>query len=401
MQVYHHVGSNTTGIIRNNLNTSVVLQQELAKIKSNTAKNQTYLERRITVQGSNIDGALPVDGSVRVLGDKVGVQTLVGLLGGLGVGLLVEETAAQTGQPAVGEHSRGRTLDVVALGALVLLVHDDLPQVALVALGTEERGGEVLVVSAETGVARVGLGEDVKDLDQGPEVPADSSAPDEGRGTGLGVGPHSGLALVETVDGKAGLLIDGDLLDLVPLENNIIPGGVVLGVELRGPDSVEGVSHEDAIEPHLVRVGGGSVPEATGRGPGLLVDPVTDEVGSLLVLLLTGAPVPPEKVQTDAVVVEGVLGQVVVVDSAVGGNNKVHLVAVPVDEGLVLGQLDGSLVTLEDDSASVPVRSLGLVVVADPRVSHLGQEVVGESRIGRSQREAQSLELHDGGEKKE
>lgn len=394
----HHVRSMASGIVGNDFDLSVVLQI-VSKDHIMALRRLTYLERSIAVERSNLDSALPGQSTVLVLGNKVTVETLVSLLGGLGVDLLLKETAAKTSQPTVGEHSRSGRLDVVALSSLVLLVHNNLPEVALVALGAEKSGGEILVVGAETLVAGVGLGEDVEDLDQGPEVPTDSAGPDEGRSTVLGVGPDGSLALVETVDGKAGLLVDGDLLDLVPLKDNVVPGGGVLSIELLGPGGVERISHEDTVEPHLVGVCRLTVPETTSGSSGVLVDSVTDEVGSLLVLLLASALVPPQQVHADTVVVKRVLGHVVVDDGAVVGDDQVHLVAVPVNQGLVLGQLDGSLVTLEDDGTTVPVGTLSLMVVADPRVGQVSHQVVAEGGIGRSQGEAERLELH--GEKRQ
>lgn len=385
----------TAGVVGNNRNLGVVLQTVSKGSNSYIHKSKTYLERSITVKRSNLDSTLPGQSAVLVLGNKVTVKTLVSLLSGLGVGLLVEETTAKTSQPSVGEHGGSRALNVVTLNTLVLLVHDEFPKVALVALSAEKSRSEVLVVSSETLVAGVRLGEDVENLDEGPEVPANSAAPDDGRGTSLGVGPDSNLALVKSVHGKTGLLVDGDLLDLVPLEDNVVPGGGVLSIKLLGPDSVEAISHKDTVEPHLVGVSGLAVPETASGSSGVLVHPVTDKVGSLLVLLLAGALVPPDQVHSDAVVVKRVLRHVVVDDGSVVSDNEIHLATVPVNQGLVLGQLNGSFVTLKDDSTAVPVRSLSLVVVADPRVSEVCQEVVGESHVGRGQGEADRLELHD------
>lgn len=327
---------------------------------------QTYFEGSITVQRSNLDGSLPGNGSIVVLGHKVPDEALVSLLSGLGVRLLIEKSASKTSQPAVGEHGGGGALDVVTLNTLVLLVHDEFPEVRLGALGAEESGGEILVVSDEALVAGVRFGEDVEDFDERPDVPADGAGPNDRGGAGLGVSPDGGLALVEAVDGKTGFLVDGDFLDLIPLKDNIIPGRGVLGIELSSPLSVEAIAHEDAIQPHLIRVRRRAMPEPTSRRPRMLVDSITDEIRSDLVLLLAGLLVPVQQVQADAVVVKRVLCQVIVDDGAVGVHHIIHLVAVPCEQGLVLGQLDGGFDALVDDRAAVPVCALGLSVVADP-----------------------------------
>lgn len=50
------------------------------------------------------------------------------------------------------------------------------------------------------------------------------------------------------------------------LEGDVCPGGGVGGVVEGGPLRVEGGSHVDSVEPHLIYVGDFAVPETTGGG---------------------------------------------------------------------------------------------------------------------------------------
>ncbi|KZL79280.1 hypothetical protein CI238_07545, partial [Colletotrichum incanum] len=355
------------------------------------------LKAGVALERADLDGTVPVDGAVGVLDDKGG-QLLVALGGGREVLALGQQTELDALEPGEDEEGGGGGLNVVAGTADVGRVHDQPPAAGLVlgVLQALSKGGEVLGQLGDTGVA---AGQQLDDLEEGDGVPADGTGPGQGGGTGHLVGPDSLLLLVKAVVEEVGGVVAGVSVNDVELVDNVVPGGGVLAVEEGGPLSVEGVGHEDAVEPHLVVVVGAAVEEAALRRARVAVQLVADGLGGSLVLLLAGTLVPPEDVVTNAVLVQGVLGRLPVKDATVGEDDAVvDAAAVPVDEGLVLGELDGGLEAVVEDSLGVVE---GLLVVD----LVLGEGLGGPGQVRASGRGGGSEEengLHDwlGGQRK-
>lgn len=195
---------------------------------------------------------------------------LVSPRGRLQVLCLVQPSLSQTRQPTVSEHSRGRALKVVSFLSRVRLVHHQPPAVRLWVLGTLQTVGDSRVVAEQALPAWVLAREQVQDFDQGPDVPAYRAVPNDGSDASLRVGPDGSFALIIAVVEKVGFGVVGDLVDFVPLEDDIVckecmlamksrknepfalrrsltPSGGVVCVEELGVVGIEGVSHEDAV----------------------------------------------------------------------------------------------------------------------------------------------------------
>ncbi|GKT41299.1 uncharacterized protein ColSpa_01480 [Colletotrichum spaethianum] len=320
------------------------------------------------------------------------VAGAAGAAGGLG---LIEGLPLQAEldalEPGEDEEGGGGGLDVVAGAADVGGVHDEPPAAGLVlgvlqALG---KGGEVLGQLGDAGVA---AGQQLDDLEEGNGVPAVGTGPGQGGGASHLVGPDGLLLLIKAVIEQVGGVVAGVGVNDVELVDNVVPGGGVLAVEEGSPLGVEGVGHEDAVEPHLVVVVGAAVEEAALRGARVAVQLVADGLGGNLVLLLASTLVPPEDVVTNAVLVQGVLGRLPVKNAAVGEDDAVvDAAAVPVDKGLIFGELNGSLEAVVEDSLGVVE---GLLVVD----LMLGEGLGGPGQVragGRGGGREEENRLHD------
>lgn len=69
----------------------------------------------------------------------------------------------------------------------------------------------------------MGLWKQLEDFKKGHEVPTDSAVPDKGCSTGHRVCPYGLEALIVTVDKETTGGVTGMLLNVVILQNNIVP----------------------------------------------------------------------------------------------------------------------------------------------------------------------------------
>ena len=109
------------------------------------------------------------------------------------------------------------------------------------------------------------------------------------------------------------------LLDQIELQHDVVPRGDVVGLEVRGICSVELVGHVDAVEPHLVRVRWGTMPEASLGIAWEAVELSAQGRGCDLVLFLFAASLVPEvkHVVTGTNVVQGVVVGIPFVDCTI------------------------------------------------------------------------------------
>ena len=160
------------------------------------------------------------------------------------------------------------------------------------------------------------------------------------------------------------------LLDQVELQLNVFPGGDVVVVEVRRVCGVKSVSHVDTVQPHLVGVGWGTVPE-TALGcarPAVQLVPVP--VGGDLVLgLLAAALVPPvENVVAHTDIVQGVVCVVVASDSSIGRDKGRHGTTCILEQILIVVHGSDLLDTLKCNRGNVGVTND--LVLGQERRSH-------------------------------
>lgn len=164
------------------------------------------------------------------------------------------------------------------------------------------------------------------------------------------------------------------------LRSMLTPGSRIVGIKELRPVSIVSISHEDAVQPHLVRVGGRAMPETAGRSAWVAVVHATDGVCSDLVLFLASLLVPVEDVVANAVVVETVVRLVECWDGAVLGDDQaIYARAVPVEQLVVPGAGNDGLVATVQSAAAVPSVSLSLMVVDNPGLCHARGVCLGDA----------------------
>lgn len=168
-------------------------------------------------------------------------------------------------EPSIGKHRHATTLNVVPLRANVLLRHDKPPPARLGILGGLEGLREPGVVFQEPLIPRVRLREDLEHLEQRQEIPPNSAAPHKWRRTGDGVRPDGDLAFIIAVGEQTGCFVSRMIFYEVELEDNVVPRCLIVCVIPVGPSGIEGVGHENSVEPHLVWIYGLAVPAPAVR----------------------------------------------------------------------------------------------------------------------------------------
>lgn len=163
---------------------------------------------------------------------------------------------------------------------------------------------------------------------------------------------------------------------------SLTPGSGVVSIEQLSPVGVVSISHEDAIQPHLVRVGRRAMPETAGRSAWVAVVHAADGVCSDLVPFLASLLVPVEDVVPDAVVIEAVVCLVEGWDGAVLSHDQaIYARAVPIEQLVVTSAGDHGLIATVQSAAAVPAVSLGLVVVDDPRLCHARRICLSDASV--------------------
>ncbi len=201
------------------------------------------------------------DGAVGVGADEVLDHAGVALAEGGQVFVAREVAAVDALRESIVEHGGGGALQVVALAGA--LVGDLPPDAGGGILPAHDALGDSVENLGELVHVGVGDGKVFEGVNEGHGIPADGAAPEAGGFAGDLVGPGLGAGLVpgvvvELFVGVPRVTIHQDELP----GDVVVEGGLVKGLRVVGE---EGRGHEEAVEPHLMRVAL-FVPEAALAG---------------------------------------------------------------------------------------------------------------------------------------
>ena len=215
-------------------------------------------------------------------------------------------------------------------------------------------------------------GQVVEYLHHGHHVPTHGTGPGMLRLSGFLISPESGVGFVPCVLPEAGLSVEGALVSLHNLVDNVLVGLLyLLRLQHHGSSfGVEGKSHEDAVEPHLISVDG-FVPEHAFLGARLILQLLEERLEQFEILFHGIELVHGQQHLAWAHVVEVEVFVFVTLALSVFVNHLGGIFLQPVVNGLVFVGLVGVEHGAHLGSYGItPARLLGKVEVGD--IGHAG-----------------------------